>query len=76
MATYDDNEKCPKCGCEDSLRISGSTKTGEEWGQCLECGYYYDYAKIENRYSLDELNEIRAEYELEELKTLPKTKNN
>ena len=63
---------CPKCG--------GNMACYNDWkpyditsGQCLECGFSY-YTK-EEQMNLEEVNDLRAEYDLPLLKKLKQQTN-
>jgi hypothetical protein len=67
MSGCSDSVPCPKCG--------GEMRTYSDWkpsdyvsGDCLECGFYYYTA--EDQRTLDEVNELRADYDLEPLEML------
>ena len=64
------SEDCYKCGGKDTILASSDYKPHNTcFGECIQCGY--TYWTVSGQMSLDELNEIRCDNELEELKELP-----
>ena len=63
---------CPACGNEEAIMAYTDYKPYDfTSGECLECGFSY-YTK-EEQMSLEEVNELRDQMELEPLKELVKT---
>ena len=61
---------CPRCKSENSIMASQDHKPHDcVSGECLECGFCY-YTSCDNKMTLDEVNELRADHELEPLKEL------
>jgi len=61
---------CHVCGCKDSVMASEDYKPHPYVsGTCLECGI--EYWTISGRATLEELNELRRDMEMEELSELP-----
>ena len=70
MSGVSDSMDCPYCKGKQTLLIYQDYKpTDNVSGECFDCGYAY-YTK-EYRMDLNELNEIRTDRELPELKKLP-----
>ncbi len=72
MGTHSYEEKCIKCGAEDTLIITHDTKTLQSEGDCYNCGYTFYPIVKEDQKSLIELNELREDLDLKPLKKLPK----
>ncbi|MEW5961042.1 MAG: hypothetical protein AB1801_25225 [Chloroflexota bacterium] len=59
---------CPQCDGEWLITYSDSKPYPQENGECLECGFAY--YTIEERLTLEEVNEKRVDFDLEPLKSL------
>ncbi len=71
MGTWNDSQDCPKCGAVEALMTCGTNRPYDQnSGECIECGFYF--CTKEGQFSLDELNERRAEWGHEPLNALPK----
>lgn len=69
MSGWTDSQDCPNCGGVDSLKTYGETRPYDTvGGECVECGFAY--STEEKQMSLDEVNEIRENYDLEPLTEL------
>jgi hypothetical protein len=68
MGTHSYGFSCPNC--EKEMNCCSDTRNPFTSGECLHCGYYF-FPK-EQQMSLKELNELRADFELKPLKSLPK----
>jgi len=69
MSGWSENEDCPKCGGEDTLKTYGANRPiFTSNGICLECGY--SYSTVEKQSTLDGVNEERENYGLEPLTEL------
>jgi len=68
MSTNSYSEVCPKCGGH--LLVNHDNRPYDRTsGECLNCGFVY-YSK-EDQMELNELNELRADYDMKPLKKLP-----
>jgi len=71
MGTHTYTGKCPRCFNE-NLLISEETREPIFSCECLDCGFVR--FTTDDRMSLEELNEIRRENDLDILKELPEWK--
>tara|TARA_R110000744_G_scaffold340124_1_gene445296 strand:+ start:259 stop:480 length:222 start_codon:yes stop_codon:yes gene_type:complete len=71
MSSNSYNDICPKCG-GDQYSINQETRPLSMSSECLDCGFYM-FSK-EGQSTLEELNEIRQQFDMSELKKL-KEKN-
>jgi len=71
MSGFSDGTLCPNCG-EEANRYSDYKPFDVVSIDCLECGFYTSTSV--HQMELDELNEMRADNELEPLKELPEFK--
>ena len=71
MSSHSYSQNCPKCNCVDSLMVNENTRPyNSVSAECVECGFSYWTEK--GQMELEELNEVREMYDLEELIELPK----
>lgn len=71
MGSHNYGADCPKCKCVDSLNVTSNNRPFESVsGECIECGW--SYWTISGQMGLEELNEVRNDYDMEELSELPK----
>ncbi len=68
MSGYSETVDCPRCGSEESLEHS--VDGDDVCGNCSECGY--GYQTMHSVVSLEEVNEMRKELEMEPLTELKK----
>lgn len=71
MSGHSDSVRCPRCGADDALQTSSDYKPFDQVsGTCSACGFQFwtDSAIA----GLEEVNELRAELELEPLTELAK----
>lgn len=68
MSGWSDSRNCPNC--DEEMFISGENRPFDAVsGDCPNCGFYYHTEG--SQMSLEELNDLREEHELEPLKQLP-----
>ena len=73
MSGTSDFQDCPKCGSKDSLKTYSDYKPYDiSNGDCLECGFCF-YTK-EDQSTLEEVNELRVDYDLPPLEKLKEQK--
>ena len=68
MGSYSYTRICPKC--KNEMNCCSETRSFEVSGECLYCGFLYYTAT--DRLSLDEVNDLRIEFEMEKIKELVK----
>ena len=69
MSSWSDSQDCPKCKGKDTLMTCSSNRPYDSSsGECIECGF--SYYTNEDQMTLDEVNEARANYNLEPLTKL------
>ena len=59
---------CPKCGSENMQCYSDYKPYDTASGECLDCGF--SYSTQEEQMTLEEVNERRADYNLEPLEKM------
>lgn len=67
MSSFSYETKCSKCG-GDNMMMSESNRPPSVCGECLDCGY--SIYTTDCQLSLEEVNELRKDYELKALKKL------
>lgn len=65
-SSYDST--CPNCGGENLMCSSDWKPYDCVAGECLDCGF--SYHTVEKQMSLEEINERRADYDMEPLEKL------
>lgn len=69
MSGWSEARDCPYCNGEGTLEAWGDRL--EVGGTCLECGY--SYRTVEEQMTLDEVNEMRKDCDMEPLTELKPT---
>ena len=72
MGSHSYTDKCPKCGNE--MNCYNETRQQDVSGECLYCGYLY-YTK-HDKMTLEEVNSLRTDFEMEQLTELHKQDGN
>ena len=71
MSGSSDSQDCPRCGGDDTLMTYSDWRPHDYVsGTCLQCGY--DYHTVTGMQTLEEVNELRLNIELEPLAELVK----
>ena len=61
MSSYAETEECPRCGGQLEAEHDSSNPYGN-YGTCIDCGYGYS-VKVD-LLTMEELNELRKDWEL------------
>lgn len=67
-------DKCPKCGQETKANYIDSSSPEDNYELCLNCGYKLSYK--ESKATLQEVNDYRSMFGLEELDKLGRKHGN
>lgn len=73
MSSWSYDDICLKCGSKNFIAGGSNKPYDSGWGHCLDCGF--EYYTEEGQLSLEEVNELRKDFDRKPIKKLRKQKD-